>query len=152
MKKCLYFILITLSFNILNFINLGTKFYKNLTLPFFAVPYNIFTFLWIITLILISISVCQIITENKIKDLSKNYKIVLLTNYIEIQLLKILPPLLNNTFIIFILSLFTFISSLFLYQETTYIKEKSTKYLDLYVLLSLYITITSITIYVLNTR
>lgn len=152
MKKCLYFILITLSFNILNFINLGTKFYKNLTLPFFAVPYNIFTFLWIITLILISISVCQIITENKIKDLSKNYKIVLLTNYIEIQLLKILPPLLNNTFIIFILSLFTFISSLFLYQETTYIKEKSTKYLDLYVLLSLYITITSITIYVLNTH
>lgn len=152
MKKCLYFILITLSFNILNFINLGTKFYKNLTLPFFAVPYNIFTFLWIIILILISISVCQIITENKIKDLSKNYKIVLLTNYIEIQLLKILPPLLNNTFIIFILSLFTFISSLFLYQETTYIKEKSTKYLDLYVLLSLYITITSITIYVLNTH
>lgn len=152
MKKCLYFILITLSFNILNFVKLGTKFYKNLTLPFFAIPYDIFTFLWIITLILISISVCQIITENKIKDLSKNYKIVLLTNYIEIQLLKILPPLLNNTFIIFILSLFIFISSLFLYQETTYIKEKSTKYLDLYVLLSLYITITSITIYVLNTR
>ena len=43
-------------------------------------------------------------------------------------------------------------TSLFLYEETTCLDEKSTKYLNPYVLLSLFSTVLSLTIYLINSR
>ena len=104
-----------------------------------------------ITNIGIATSMYLILIENKLKDIPKSYKLTLLTNYLFNQ--SFIPTffLLKNSFLGFISTLGTFISSLFLYEETYNINKKSTKYLDLYVLFSLFTTILVLTIYVLNT-
>lgn len=58
----------------------------------------------------------------------------------------------ENTFLGFFSSIGTFITCLFLYNETNDLDEKSTKYLDPYVLLGLFATVLSLTIYILNVK
>ena len=60
--------------------------------------------------------------------------------------------LLKSTFLGFVSCLGTFVSCLFLYDETNNLDEKSTKFLNPYVLLSLFATILSITIYIMNAK
>ena len=104
-----------------------------------------------ITNIGIATSMYIILKENKINNIPKSYKSTLLINYLFNQ--SFIPTffLLKNCFLGFISTLGTFITTLFLYEKTYNINEKSTKYLDLYVLFSLYATILTLTIYVLNT-
>ena len=150
-KKILTFIICLVIWYLSSLIKIDSNYYQNLNLPFFTPPTMLFIIIKTITNIGIATSMYLILIENKLKDIPKSYKLTLLTNYLFNQ--SFIPTffLLKNSFLGFISTLGTFISSLFLYEETYNINKKSTKYLDLYVLFSLFTTILVLTIYVLNT-
>jgi len=147
-KKILTFIICLVIWYLSSLIKIDSNYYQNLNLPFFTPPTMLFIIIKTITNIGIATSMYLILIENKLKDIPKSYKLTLLTNYLFNQ--SFIPTffLLKNSFLGFISTLGTFISSLFLYEETYNINKKSTKYLDLYVLFSLFTTILVLTIYV----
>lgn len=150
-KKILTFIICLIIWYLSNLIKIDPTYYTSLRLPFFTPSTILFTFIQTITNIGIAISMYSILTKSKLKDIPKSYKLTLLTNYLFYQSFIPVFFLLKKTFLGFISTLGTFISALFLYEETYNINEKSTKYLDPYVLFSLFTTILVLTIYVLNT-
>ncbi len=150
MKKIVTFLLILLPWYISSLLPIDYNYYKELNLPFFAPPNFFYIIAWTITYIGIAISIYQVITSYKLKDIPLSYKITLLINYLCNQSFQIFFFILKNNFLGFISCISTFISTLFLYQETNNLKEKSTKYLNPYILLSLFATILSLTIYLMN--
>lgn len=151
MKNLLIFILCLAPWFLTSFLPTDFTFYESLKLPFFTPPPIFYSIAWTITYIGIAISIYRLIKEFTWKNLPKSYKKTLLINYIFNQLFTIVFFYLHNTFLGFISCLGTFVSCLFLYEETTNLDEKSTKYLNPYVLLSLFATILSLTIYIMNT-
>lgn len=151
LKKVFLFILCLLPWFATSLIPIDLEFYQSLKLPFFTPPPIFYTITWTITYIGISISVFNLINKYSWKSLPKTYKKTLLINYIFNQLFTIVFFYLQSTFLGFVTSLGTFVSCLFLYEETANLDEKSTKYLNAYVLLSLFATILSLTIYIINT-
>ena len=150
MKAFFKFILILLPWFLSSLIPIDKKFYNSLTLPFFTPPQMAYGIIWSIIYIGISISIYQILNTYKIKDIPKSYKYTLLLNYIANQSFQPLFFLLKSTFLGFVSCILTFITSLFLYKETKDVKEKSAKYLIPYILFSLFATILSLSIYLLN--
>ncbi len=132
-------------------IKVNYKFYNNLNLPFFTPTLPFLKVLWIITYISISINIYILTTSYKSNDLRKYYKILII-NYISNQSSAFIFFTLKNLFLSFISCLLTFITTLYLYEESTFLDEKSTKYLNPYVLLSLFSTVLSLTIYLTNIR
>lgn len=150
MKAFFKFIIILLSWFLSSLIPIDKKFYNSLTLPFFTPPQMAYGIIWSIIYICISISIYQILNTYKIKDIPKSYKYTLLLNYIANQSFQPLFFLLKSPFLGFVSCILTFITSLFLYKETKDLKEKSAKYLIPYILFSLFATILSLSIYLLN--
>lgn len=151
-KNIALFILCLIPWFLTFFIPVDKNFYNSLILPFFTPSNTIFKVLWITTYISITISIYKILTTYKVKEITKDYKKILIINYLCNQSFMIMFFLLKNTFLGFISSITTFISSLFLYEETNNLDEESTKYLNPYVLLTLFTTVLSITIYIINTK
>lgn len=150
--KFFIYILCLIPWFLTAFIPVNTNFYDSLTLPFFNPPNLFFIIMWTITYISIAISIYKVIVTYKWKNIPMSYKRILLINYIFNQSFMLVFFGLFNAFLGFISCLGTFVSSLFLYEETNSLDEKSTKYLNPYVLLSLFATILSITIYIINTK
>ena len=150
MKAFFKFIIILLPWFLSSLIPIDKEFYNSLTLPFFTPPQMAYGIIWSIIYICISISIYQILNTYKIKDIPKSYKYTLLLNYIANQSFQPLFFLLKSPFLGFVSCIFTFITSLFLYKETKDLKEKSAKYLIPYILFSLFATILSLSIYLLN--
>lgn len=150
MKAFFKFIIILLPWFLSSLIPIDKEFYNSLTLPFFTPPQMAYGIIWSIIYICISISIYQILNTYKIKDIPKSYKYTLLLNYIANQSFQPLFFLLKSTFLGFVSCILTFITSLFLYKETKDVKEKSAKYLIPYILFSLFATILSLSIYLLN--
>ncbi len=150
MKAFFKFIIILLPWFLSSLIPIDKEFYNSLTLPFFTPPEMAYGIIWSIIYICISISIYQILNTYKIKDIPKSYKYTLLLNYIANQSFQPLFFLLKSTFLGFVSCILTFITSLFLYKETKDVKEKSAKYLIPYILFSLFATILSLSIYLLN--
>lgn len=150
MKAFFKFIIILLPWFLSSLIPIDKEFYNSLTLPFFTPPEMAYGIIWSIIYIGISISIYQILKTYKIKDIPKSYKYTLLLNYIANQSFQPLFFLLKSTFLGFVSCILTFITSLFLYKETKDVKEKSAKYLIPYILFSLFATILSLSIYLLN--
>ena len=150
MKAFFKFILILLPWFLSSLIPIDKEFYNSLTLPFFTPPQMAYGIIWSIIYICISISIYQILNTYKIKDIPKSYKYTLLLNYIANQSFQPLFFLLKSPFLGFVSCILTFITSLFLYKETKDLKEKSAKYLIPYILFSLFATILSLSIYLLN--
>ena len=126
------------------------NFYDTIDLPFFAPPNIFYAIAWTITYICIAISIYKIVINYKWNNIPKEYKRTLLVNYLFNQSFTIVFFLLKNLFLGFVSCLVTFISTLYLYEETNELDKKSTKYLNPYVLLSLFATILSLTIYIIN--
>ncbi len=126
------------------------NFYDTIDLPFFAPPNIFYAIAWTITYICIAISIYKIVINYKWNNIPKEYKRTLLVNYLFNQSFTIVFFLLKNLFLGFVSCLGTFISTLYLYEETNELDKKSTKYLNPYVLLSLFATILSLTIYIIN--
>ena len=150
MKAFFKFIIILLPWFLSSLIPIDKEFYNSLTLPFFTPPEMAYGIIWSIIYICISISIYQILNTYKIKDIPKSYKYTLLLNYIANQSFQPLFFLLKSPFLGFVSCILTFITSLFLYKETKDLKEKSDKYLIPYILFSLFATILSLSIYLLN--
>ena len=126
------------------------SYYSEIVLPSFALPTIFYIIAWTIIYLLIAFSMTSISYSYKIKDIPMSYKISLLINYLFNQSFVLFFFGLRNNFLGFISCIGTFISSLFFYQESLNLKEKSTLALRPYVLLSFFATILSLTIYLLN--
>ena len=149
-KKIFIFISCLLPWFLNNIIPVDYKYYDTIKKPFFAPPSIFYPIAWTIIYILIAITIYTIIQSYKIKDIPKNYKITLIINYIFNQSYTILFFGLKNNFLGFISCLGTFLSALFLYEETSLINSKISKLLHPYIILSLFATILSLSIYLLN--
>ncbi len=154
MKKIFIYILCLIPWFLASIVPIDKNFYESLTLPFFAPPPIFYAIAWTLTYIMIAISIYQILKhyDFKLKSVKKSYKKILLTNYLCNQSFQPVFFLLHSPFLGFVSCITTFITTLYLYEETANIKEKSTAYLNIYVLLSLFATVLSVTIYILNVR
>lgn len=150
-KKILIFITCLAPWFLASIIPVDYNYYDGLTLPFFTLPKVAFPIVWTILYILIAISMYGVFSTYTFKEVPISYKKALVINYLFNQSFTIFFFLFKNNFLGFVSCLGTFISSLFLYHETFKIKEKSTTYLDLYVLFNLFASILSLTIYIMNT-
>ena len=149
-KKILVFLCCLLPWFLNNIIPVDYKYYDKITKPFFAPPRIFYPIAWTIVYILIAITIYVIIRSYKFKDIPKNYKITLILNYIFNQSYTLVFFGLHNTFLGFVSCLLTFLSTLYLYEETSLLNNKISKLLHPYTILSLFATILSISIYLLN--
>lgn len=150
LKKIVGFILLLLPWFLSLIFPVDYKYYDSLNLPFFAPPNWFYGVAWTTIYILITITVYSIVINYKWEDIPLSYKVTLLINYLFNQSYTLVGFGLKNNFLGFVSCLGTFISCLFLVVETKELKEKSTKFLIPYVLLSLFATILSFTIFVMN--
>lgn len=151
LKKVFVFILCLAPWFLSSIIPVDYNYFDSLKLPFFTPPKAFYGIAWSIIYILIAISIYGIVSYYRFKDIPKSYKITLVINYIFNQAYTLIFFGLKNNFLAWADCLALFISCLFLYQETNNLREKSSKFLDPYVLLALFATILSLTIYVINT-
>ena len=150
MKKILLFIGILIPWFLSSLLPVDYNYYKTINLPSFAPPSIFYIIAWTIIYIGISISIYQILSKYKIKDLPSSYKTTLIVNYLFNQSFQLVFFILKNNFLGFISCLGTFISTLYLYSETKNLNEKSSKYLIPYILLSIFASVLSLSIYLLN--
>lgn len=150
LKRIGLFILFLLLWFLGSFIPIDYSYYKELTLPGFAPPSWFYGVAWTINYILLSISMSSIFSEYKFKDIPNSYKLSLIINYIFNQSFIIIFFIIKSNFLGFVSCLGTFISSLFLYEESLELNKKSTQGLKLYVLFNIFATILSLSIYLLN--
>ena len=149
-KKVFTFLLCLLPWFLSSIIPLNYKYYDTINKPFFAPPKVFYPIAWTIMYILIAITIYTIIKNNKFKEINKSYKITLLINYIFNQSYTLLFFGLNNPFLGFVSCLGTLLSSLFLYEETSLLNNKISKLLYPYIILLIFATILSLSIYLLN--
>lgn len=143
MKKIIKFLFILLPWFISTLTPVDKSYYLSLNLPFFAPPPFFFAIIWTILYILIATTIYQKIDMKK--DIQAPYKYTLIINYIANQSFQPLFFLLKNNFLSFVSCIITFLSSLFLYKES-----QNNKLLIPYILFSLFATILSLTIYLMN--
>lgn len=149
-KKIFTFLACLLPWFITSIIPLNYNYYDNINKPFFAPPKIFYPIVWTIMYILIAITIYTILRNHKIKDINPSYKITLLINYIFNQSYTLLFFGLNNPFLGFVSCLGTLLSSLFLYEETSLLNSKISKLLYPYIILLVFATILSLSIYLLN--
>ena len=150
LKKILIFIMLFLPWFLASIIPVDYNYYDTIRLPGFAPPKFFYGIAWTIVYTLIAISASGIFDNYHFNEIPRSYKGTLIVNYLFNQSYTLVFFGLKNNFLGFCSCLGTFISCLFLCLETSGLKEKSTKLLVPYVLLSLFATILSLTIYVMN--
>ncbi len=149
-KKCVIYIFCLIPWFLSSIIKVDYNYFKEIKTPFFTPPTMFYPIAWTIVYILIAITIYKIIIAYKLKEIPISYKIILLINYIFNQSFTLLFFGLKNNFLGFISCLGTFISTLFLYEETSLLQNKIKILLNPYILLSLFASILSLTIYLLN--
>ena len=150
LKKILIYILCLAPWFIINIIPLNYNYFNEIKTPFFTPPKLFYPIAWTIIYILISITTYSIITSYKFKEIPKSYKITLLINYLFNQSYTLVFFGLKNQFLGFISCLGTLISTLFLYEETSLLETKKKYLLIPYILLSIFATVLSATIFLIN--
>lgn len=150
LKKIFLFILCLVPWFISSLFPVDYNYYESLNLPFFAPPSIFYGIVWPIVYILIALNVSSLFNTYKFKDIPWTYKLTLLINYLFNQSYIIVSFLLKNNFLGFVSCLGTFISGLFLYEETYQLKSEKIKLLLPYLALGLFASILSLTIYFLN--
>ncbi len=149
-KKITIYILCLLPWFLNNTIKVDYNYLKEIKTPFFTPPSIFYGIAWSLIYILVSITVYSIITTYKFKNIPKSYKITLLINYLANQSFTLVFFGLKNNFLGFVSCVITFISTLFLYEETSLLQSKKAKYISPYIILSLFATILSLSIFLMN--
>lgn len=149
-KKIFIFLCCLLPWFLNNIIRLNYDYYDKITKPFFAPPKIFYPIAWTLIYILIAITIYTLLQSYKLKDLPRNYKITLIINYLFNQSYTLVFFGLNNAFLGFASCLGTFLSALFLYEETSLLNNKISKLLHPYIILSIFASILSLSIYLLN--
>ena len=125
------------------------EFYDMLNLPFFALDGKVISIIWFIIYILITISIFLVIKkENILKN--NDYLYILLTNYLSNQLFMYFFFYLMSPFLGFAVTTITFLSSIFLFIETSKISKKASYFLIPYMIYGLYAFILMATTYFMN--
>lgn len=150
LKSIFTFILCLLPWFLSSIIPVNYDYFDMIKTPFFTPPSIFYPIAWTIIYILIALCFTKVLKEYKFKELDKSLKIVVLVNYLFNQSFTPVFFGLNNVFLGFVSCIGTFISCLFLYEEIDKLKERSVRLLDPYILLSLFATILSLTIYLMN--
>ena len=149
-KKIFLFVVCLIPWFLNSVLPLDYNYFNEIKTPFFTPPKLFYPIAWTIIYILIAVTMYEILTSYKFKDISKNYKITLLINYLFNQSYPLVFFGLKNPLLGVITCFGTFLSTLFLYEETSLMNNKISKLLYPYILLSLFATILSISIYLLN--
>lgn len=126
-----------------------STFYQSLSKPFFTPPGIIFSIVWPILYLLITISINKIYKEYSIKEIP-SYNRSLGINYLFNQLYSFVFFTLHSVFLGFCFSLGTLISALFLYDETKSLNKTASTYLIPYIIWCVFATILSLVIYFMN--
>ena len=116
-QKIIYLYLMFITMVYILLFHLIIVYMITLKLPFFTPPNIFYILAWTITYICISISIYKIVSNYKLNDLKRYFKILLI-NYLLNQSFTIVFFILKNLFLGFIACLVTFISSLSLYEQT----------------------------------
>ena len=149
-KKIFIYILCLLPWFLNNIIPVDYNYYDTIKKPFFAPPSIFYPISWTIIYILISITIYKVLTSYKWKEIPMSYKITLLINYLFNQSYTLIFFGLKNSLLGFISCLGTLLSTLFLYEETSLLNSKISKLLYFYIGLSIFATILSLSIFLLN--
>ena len=147
LKKILIYILCLVPWFIINIIPVDYNYLNIIKTPFFTPPKLFYPIAWSIIYFLLSISIYIVIINYKN---IKSYKVTLLINYLFNQSFVIVFFILKSNFLGFISCLGTLVSTLFLYEETSILDSKNKYLLIPYILLSLFATILSLSIFLLN--
>lgn len=129
------------------FFPFDNSYYVSLVLPFFAPSMFITVFISLIIYLLITFIILEIIKKQQI---TYNYLFILLINYIFSQVYFLFFFIFNSLFLMIISISLATITSLLLYFETRKYNKITAKYLLPYLIWNLYLTITSISIFILN--
>ena len=151
-KKILKYVVCLLPWFITSIIPLDYKYYQNIIKPSFAPPPLFYGFAWTIIYILIAYTIYSIMKQYKYEEIPKSYKKTLIINYLLNQSFTIVFFFFFITFLGFASCLGTLLSTLFLYEETESLIEKKKYFLIPYILLSIFATILSLSIYLLNIK
>lgn len=150
MRNILKFIFILLSWFLTNIIfKVDSNFYNSLNLPFFALPNYLYSIIWTILYLCISVSIFLVLSNDKFNFIP-NYRNTLIINYIFNQLYIFILFTLKNLFLSFVDTILIFVTSLFLYYETKELNKKASKWLLPYVFFNIFTIILSISIYFMN--
>jgi tryptophan-rich sensory protein len=150
LKKLIIFILCLLSWYIVNLLQIDYNYFLEINKPFFTPPKLFFIISWSIIYLLVTTTIYNILITYRYKEIPKSYKLIVLLNYLLNNLYIIIFFNLKNNFLSFIISLNIFILSLYLYEETSLIENKNKILIIPYILLSLFATILSLVIYLIN--
>jgi len=150
LKKLFIFIICLLPWFATSLIRIDYNYFELIKTPFFTPPKLFYPIAWTIIYILIAITISYLINNYKFKNLGLDYKVSLIINYLFNQSYVLLFFGLKNNFLGFVSCLGTFITSLFLYYETYNYDKRIVLLLIPYILLSLFATILSLTIYFIN--
>ena len=149
-KKIFTYLLCLTPWFFTSLLKVDYSYLKKIKTPFFTPPNYFYAISWTIIYILVAYTVYKIITSYKWKELPISYKITLIINYILNQSFVIVFFIFKSNFLGFISCITTLISTLFLFEETSLLKNKIKFLLIPYILLSLFATILSLSIYLLN--
>ena len=149
-KKIFTYLLCLAPWFLTSILKVDYNYLDKIKTPFFTPPKAFYGISWTIIYILTAYTIYKIVYSYKWKEIPNSYKITLLINYILNQSFVIVFFILKNNFLGFISCITTLISVLFLYEETSLLKNKSKYLLIPYILLSVFATILSLSIYLLN--
>ena len=150
LRKIFIFILCLFPWFVSSLVISDYSYYNKLVLPFFAFNNLFYTISWTLVYIFNAVSMCCLFGNYKFKDIPKSYKWSLIINYLFNQGFTLVFFGLKNNFLGFVFCLGTFVSSLFLFEEANQLIDCKSKLLYPNIILSLYATILSLTIYFMN--
>lgn len=152
MKKLYFltsFMILFLVFGVSLLFHLDSHFYTGLTFHLFKPSLSFFQLCNTLYVFFFSLSLSEAISFYSLRDLKKTFLIK-----IAIHLFSFISiPIFFNSHILlgtFLGSLSLFISLLYVYEEVSIFNEKSTRYLDINVLYSLFLSAYTFCLYVLN--
>lgn len=147
MKRILSFFMILFLLGSLLLLPVPTTYFESLKLPFFTPTIRLSQMVFLLNLLGISLSILELFRSKK--TFSKEYGKGIIENYASSLLLWYFFST-KHLFLSFVSCIILFLSCLKLYSETAKLEEKATKYLNFYTLWTLFLSILSLAIYVLN--
>ena len=149
-KKLFTYLICLLPWFLTSILKIDYSYLNKIKTPSFTPPNYFYAISWTIIYILVAYTIYNIVTSYTIKKIPNSYKRTLIINYVLNQSFTIVFFIIKNNFLGFASCLLTLISTLFLYEETSLLKNKMKYFLIPYIGLSIFASILSLSIYLLN--
>ena len=149
-KKLTLYTLCLLPWFLTSIIPIDYSYYDKIIKPGFAPPNSFYAIAWTIIYLLLAYTIYSIFITYKRQEIPGSYYFTLVINYLFNQGYTIVFFNYKNTFLGFVFCVGTLLSTLFLFEETSLLYNKKKFFLIPYILLSIFASIFSLSIYVLN--